>query len=152
MLYILLSEYLTSCLAVFNILMENFLTIHRILLLNNSHLVKNKTYIKLIVILISLISFLIYIPQIFMNKISKIHVMPFNFTTYTVGQTIFGRSKSAILIQVILNVSRMILIIAVLLVLNIITIVLYWKFLKKKRTLRYLSKIRILYNFIINLF
>ena len=72
--YVVISEYLTSCLALYSILIENFLTIQRILIITNRTNLfnkQNKIRSNCLHYLIVFISFSIYFPFLFRIKLTN---------------------------------------------------------------------------------
>ena len=67
--YIVFSEFLTSCLAFFSILMEVFLVIQRIMIVRNKISLFKNLKGNFICLTVCIISILIYIPVLFVRRI-----------------------------------------------------------------------------------
>lgn len=138
--YVILSEYLTSCLAIFNIIMECFLTVQRIIvILNKTSKFANFQRVGLVSSLIFVFSFAIYAPVLFMTKPQFYETL--NFTRdgkpasfkndYVMAKTKFGKTKLALWFVNGLTIARMFMVIVVLLILNIIVIAIMKLYLNK---------------------
>lgn len=137
-LLIFISDYLTSSLALFNILAEIYLTVQRILLITNSSIKHLK--FKFSCFILFIISFTAYLPVLFMYKIEK--DCQFNKTkrayllSYKITKTGFGKTGVSVVIQAALSATRILLVTLVLFVLNIIVICVFKRFLQKKIELK----------------
>jgi hypothetical protein len=134
MAHIWISDYATSCMALFNILLEIFITLQRLFTVSN-HLpsIKNISKVKLVCIIIFIISFSAYLPVLFMKRVElKPEQNPQSAVKqYWLIKTEFGKSKAATNIMNLLNVSRVFLFSFVLLVLNFMTVFRFRRFLKR---------------------
>jgi hypothetical protein len=150
--YILISEYFTSCLALFNVLVEIHITCQRIKLIS-SEARNNEKAMKPFVIctVIFAVSLAVYSPVLFMNKITTVETR--NETTgavrrdYINGKTEFGKSQAAVYIEKSLTVFRIFLISVALSIVNVVASVKFTAFYKRKSAL----KERIRGNFLIHL-
>jgi hypothetical protein len=150
-IYILLSEYVTSCLAFLNIVTENFITLQRIVLISNMQSFLRTVSFKRVCFGLSLTIFSIYVPVLFMSKIDTIEIKdPLNGHSkidYRLNGTDFGRSPLAKSIVTTLNMIRIGLVTVVLLILNILAIIKFRQYLNRKQ---HLSKISILFLFLVS--
>jgi hypothetical protein len=139
-IYILLSEYVTSCLAFLNIVLENFITLQRIVLISNIQSFLRTVRFRRIFLCFSLAIFSMYIPILFMSTIETIEIRdPYSGhlkIDYRLTGTSFGRSPLAKSIVTSLNMIRLALVTIVLLVLNILAIIKFKEYLKRKQHLR----------------
>ncbi len=134
--YILVSDYLTSCLAFFNILLEIFITLQRLFMISNKlpHM-KNSSKMKIVSLVICVISFSIYIPVLFMKRVE---LKPnqnedLKVREYQLVKTEFGQSKAATVIMNCQILTRIFLLLVVLLVLNTVTVFKFRRFLKRRK-------------------
>ena len=140
-MYILFMEYMTSCLAFFNIVLEIFLTVERIILISNfdSNRLKNaKT--KLVCSVIFSIALFLHSPLLFVNKITgemfNSDNNPNNKTKLKLEKTEFGASYIAKTYLSSLSILRIVLVIFVLLVLNVVALFKFKAFTRNKQNLR----------------
>jgi hypothetical protein len=131
--YIWISDYFTSCLAFFNILMEIFVQIQRMLIvMNRLSAVGLSSRGRLVSIFIFLVAFTIYTPYLFMKRVS-VQSVKHGRVKYQLVLTEFGQSELSISIVNVINSARMFLIVVVLFVLNLITLVRFRMFLKRRK-------------------
>jgi hypothetical protein len=140
-LFILLSDFLTSALALLNILLEIFLTLQRNVIISN-----RETWLKNVPVSKTCsVSFLIsigcYFPVLFMKKVelTEIRAVENNATPifdYRMVKSEFGKSKFAAVFQIAINALRIVLVCGVLLVLNLAVTRKFRAYLKKKNTLK----------------
>jgi hypothetical protein len=134
--YIWISDYLTSCLAFFNILLEIFITLERLFTVSN-HLprMKNSTKVKIISLVILIISLCAYSPVLFMKRVElKPDQDPdVEIKQYKLAKTEFGESKAATVFLNCLNILRAVLYSFVLLALNLLVVFRFNRFLKRRR-------------------
>jgi hypothetical protein len=134
-LYISMSEYLTSCMALFNILLEIFLTLQRIFLISNMQIGRNAS-VKKVCLTLAFISLVFYSPVLFIDKI-----VTTNGTDGSQGinfkrvRTEFGKTKYAMWTLIGLNSTRTLLVTVVLLIINIVAIVKFNAYLERKAQL-----------------
>jgi hypothetical protein len=137
-IYIFVSEFLTSSLAIFNILLEIFLTLQRIVIIShiNSRLRHASVY-KVCLVLFS-ISLAFYSPMLAVHRIDII-----NKTTskhepvdYKLSRTNFGMTNLSIGMKTVMNIIRIILVTLVLSILNGIVLIKYKAFLVNKKNLK----------------
>jgi hypothetical protein len=134
--YVWISDFFTSCLAFFNILMEIFIQLHRTLIvLNRLPAFKFISTCKWASLFMLIVSLLVYTPVLFMKRIE---LKPSDgYTTrpneYHLVRTEFGKSKLSQLILDIINFVRIFLVIGVIFVLNLIIMIRFRLFLKKRR-------------------
>lgn len=141
--YILLSDYFTSCLAIFNIQMEIFLTLQRIIYLDNARLVRFfKNSFKTVTFILSAWSLCIYSPVLFFKSIKQVDVILQNQTykDFKMAKSRFGETYTASLIGKSLSLYRILLVTLVLTTLSLVTICKFRKYLNKKASLKKNSK------------
>lgn len=145
LLNVVASDYFTSCLAIFNILMECFIKVHRILIVSRKDLVfynKAGLSFRMIGPGIILASLSIYIPVLFMKQIEQVSLnrSDSNTTTmtheYKLVVTKFGRSIFSAVYTNIITFVRISLVTFVLFVLNIAALVKMKAYLSQKRVLK----------------
>lgn len=128
LLYLIISEYLTSSLAFFNILVEIFLSIERLLLISGVKNLLDKSKTLLMSSILLIVSLLVYSPILFMNYVKDVKVpLASNHSTnqttsfrtdYAPMKTEFGRSSLAMSIITALTLIRILLATLVLIILN----------------------------------
>jgi hypothetical protein len=127
--HIFISSYLTSAMALFDILLEIYLTLDRLfVIMNKKFPFKCSTTMSLIASLATF-SLIFYSPILFLNRIAIIQ----NEEKYSILEyTEFGKSKLGKSVPIILSLFRFFLVSIVLLILNVITIVEFKFFHTKK--------------------
>jgi hypothetical protein len=139
--FIIISEYVTSCLALFNIMTETYLTYMRLKSLTNARLgnVKSKKMkTKRIILIIFTISFVVYVPVLFSYKIEdeKSSQLSYPFYVNKLSKTKFGKTKLQKAILMTLSLARIIFVTIVLLFLNMWTMINFRKYMEKKADLK----------------
>jgi hypothetical protein len=143
--YKLVSEYFTSCLALFNILVEIHITCQRIKLISKearNNEIEHRPWIACVII--ALVSLTVYSPVLFINQARTVEIR--NETTgsiqrgYFNEKTDFGNSSEAKLIEQMLLFTRIFLISVVLTVVNSIASIKYTAFYKRKSALKELIR------------
>jgi hypothetical protein len=134
-LYISFNNWLSSSLAIFNIIIENFLTIQRLFMLANKRLPAKLT-VKSVVLSVLGFSVVFYSPtgftsQIVMNQISLLDA---NVTEYKMVNTDFGNSLTGKITPVVLSFIRLCLSGPILLGLSIYNIYVFKQYLNKKKS------------------
>jgi hypothetical protein len=129
-------DYLTSCMAIFNILIQIYLTIQRLFLVLNRKFTYQLNTIYVFAILI-FISLLFYSPMLFIQQVNITEGSNFSNNTnktisYSIvpsdlGKTIFGKTM-----LVVMPVLRIGLATIVLPVLNIIKLIFFRKYFQRK--------------------
>jgi hypothetical protein len=141
-LYILISEHITSCLAFFNIILEIFLTLQRIVIISNNidSCIKKIKFEQVCSTLLT-VTALIYAPMLFMNTIKRVEIRNVNasIVEYRLVKTEFSRSGPALTYVIGLNITRIALVTTVLLIFNIIAIFKFRAYLMKKFYLKEIS-------------
>jgi hypothetical protein len=125
--YIAFSEYLTSSLAVYTIIMEIFLTIQRFLVIHGKSSYFDKLKPKAVCAVILLLGLVVYIPVLFTRQISiteSMELLNDNMTIFLkrniyVNKTSFSSSRFFISYASALTSMRVFLVTVVLLALNI---------------------------------
>lgn len=125
---IAIDNYLTSCLAVYSVLIELFLSIDRLLILSNRLMLVNVS-LRHAIICIALISLLFYLPVLFLQRIELTGDNEDGsiLVTTSFGQTDFGK-----IIPTLLTVVRLFLILVCLFSINIVTLVKFKRYVSKK--------------------
>jgi hypothetical protein len=139
--YILVSEYFTSCMALFNILVEIHITRLRIKLISREAR-NNETEHRpwIVCMLISLASFAAYTPVLFMNEVISVETRNETMDTvhkdYFNVRSQFGQSSNATFFEQFLVITRICLISVVLTVVNAVASVKYTAFYKRKSAMK----------------
>ncbi len=143
-LFVFLSDFLTSSLALTNILLEIFLTLQRSLIIANHARgwLKDATVLKSGTVLF-LVSLGCYAPMLLIKKVELAVIASTNSTTpsfdYRLVKSEFGKSKLAAGYQVVINSLRIVLVCGVLFVLNVIVTRRFRDYLKKKNDLKHIK-------------
>jgi hypothetical protein len=143
--YVFISEFLTSSLALFNIILEIFITIQRILILSQVNSLLKTAKVRVVCSIFSVVSIIAYSPLLSMFKIVKIDqddaYESANNTSfeYRLSKNEFGKSTAALFFLTSISLTRITLVTVFLFVLNITCIVKFKQYLKKKI---YLKKIK----------
>jgi hypothetical protein len=133
-LFILISEYLTTGLQVFNIILEIFLTFQRLALISNFKWFPKEVNVKLVCCSLMSLCLILYSPILFMYNIQVEFHSHGNVTKviHKLSKTSFGRSYLAMSILSALSAIRISLVSVVLLILNLITVIRFKAYLRKK--------------------
>ena len=143
---LVIDEYFTSCLAIFNISMEIYLTLDRLFLVTQVKIFKNFNS-NIIIIIIGIFASLYYFPLLFIYQIQEIRtnltINSLNYTiTYDITKTNYGNSKIGILTPTILSLIIITIVTFILFSLNILNIIKYKKYFDQKiKKSTYQSKI-----------
>jgi len=135
--HIAILEYLTSCMAIFNLIAQIILSTQRILLILNKQIFQNISPYRGIAI-ITVISLVYYIPVLTIQKIDLVTKTTTNYTNqineqnYAIVSTDFGRTSFGKTIRTILSIGRIVLATVILSVVNMINYYLFKKFFDKK--------------------
>jgi hypothetical protein len=133
-LFIGVSEYLTSCLALFNILLEIFLTTQRIFLISNLQIYRNAS-VKRVCFALLFISLIFYSPVLFMNQITSLYSKnehSSRVVNFKRVRTEFGKTEYIKWTLIGLNSTRVALVTIVLLILNIVAIIKFNQYFERK--------------------
>jgi hypothetical protein len=133
---IIVDSYLTSCLAIFSILVELFLSVERLLILSNKPYCQKISYIKSLFIL-AVISFVYYTPVLFLYKITPItnisnDTQELDFIPYKLESSDFGTTKIGMLTPAILHSIRIVIAVGFVSIINIFTAILFKKRFEKR--------------------
>jgi hypothetical protein len=142
--FIWISDYLTSCLALFNILMEILITLERLFMISNYlPTMRNVTKVKLISFIIFAISFSVYIPVLFMKhvKLNPKQNPDIGYKQYQMAKTEFGETKTATMFMNSVNIFRVLLYTFVLLTLNSVIVHRFRRY-SRRRQLYFENQIR----------
>lgn len=136
---IYLDDYLTSSLAINNILIEIFLSTQRFFIISNKKCLQSISSIRIILIVFCF-SLLFYSPVLFLKRIVSIdqHNSSFNSTTngYKLEYTEFGNSSIGRALPLILSSIRFILASVILFLINLFTLIKFRKHVNKKSNLK----------------
>jgi hypothetical protein len=130
---LLFQEYLTSCLALFNIILEIIVTCQRIRLLSREARSENMSRPWVVCVLAFGFSLAFYSPVLFMNEVYAVETR--NETTsavrrdYLYGKTKFGKSVEGLFLAKLLALVRIILVTVVLTIANIIASIKFTAFI-----------------------
>lgn len=119
---IYIADYLTSCLALFRIFLEIFISIERYLIVLNKKYLANLPY-YLVILFLFIVSLLFYLPLLFFKEIttnsniSMNYSMQFAIIKNDLGLSLFGR-----LIPILLTFLRIFLGTIVLVVINLMSV------------------------------
>lgn len=134
-IYVLVvANYLTSCMAINNILIELFLSIQRVCTISNWSFLQNISARKTVFVILT-ISLVYYVPSLFLNKISS-QVNSQGVLVYSLPLTDFGLSELGHITPAILISIRLLLATFGLFSLNICMFYQFQKHLKKKSALK----------------
>jgi hypothetical protein len=127
-----ISDFLSSSMAIFAIILEIFLSIQRFfMLLNKNSLQKSNPYIVSLVI--GIVSIIYYFPLLFNKEIVRITVL-LNDTEvieHRLVLTSLGKSNAGKILPAVMSLMRMVLSGCVLLIVNILNIIVYIKYVKQ---------------------
>lgn len=128
---IALYDYLTSSIAIYNIMIEIFVTTQRYFLISRKKNFQNLNPHSVMLVII-LISLFYYSPIIFLKKIFYAENIG-----YKMVYTSFGLSESGRLIPIVLSSIRLILASIILLIANVFTLKEFKKYLKLKKMMKF---------------
>lgn len=136
-------EYFTSCLAIYCILIEIYISIKRYLLIINKRILERLSN-GLVILVLGVISLIYYAPILFIYKIESYQVVVNNQTQtyYTTMSSYFGQTEIGKLIPTILSSVRAILVTIVLLIINIVSSLAFKRHMEKKASMSVSSKSR----------
>jgi hypothetical protein len=134
-LYISVNNWLSSSLAIFTIIIENFLTIQRLFMLANKRLPAKLTVVRVVLAVLGF-SVVFYSPTGFTSQIvmSQISLVDANVTEYKMINTDFGNSLVEKVTPVVLSFIRLCLSGPILFGLNIYNIYVFKQYLNKKKS------------------
>jgi hypothetical protein len=131
-------DYILSCMAIFNLLIQIFLSLQRIFLVLNKNLLQNISVIKSILILAS-ISLIFYSPILTIQRIELSHPnATLNKNTsvlYSIVQTEFGGSAFGLQVRTIVSSLRIILATVILTITNFINFITFKRYFDKRKKL-----------------
>jgi hypothetical protein len=138
-LFIIMAEYFTSCLAILNIFIEMYLTAQRICIITAKRVpIFKREYLKYVCSAFVATSFLIYSPLLLMNEVELVehnHTYKHQNRDYHVAKTEFSKSKQGIMIVNSLNIFRIFLVCVALLGLNLTALIKYRIYFRRKFSL-----------------
>lgn len=134
---ILVEYFFTSCLAMFSILVEIVISIHRYCILKNNGMFHSQTSLRWIAICLFVFSILFYLPVVFTYEVKSIEIVRnSSLITYTKVKTEFGRTSIGQSLPIIQSLVRIFLSTIVLSIVNIANIIEFRKRFKKKLELK----------------
>jgi hypothetical protein len=161
LLYVLISEYVTSSLAFFNIIMQvyiSFQLFYRVLdgssfrSYSHSNIYKSDSKTKMVIIVLLMISFLAYTPNLFTYHIETVDVkrnktddIDNNEIPFKLARTKFGKTNLSRLLLTCMTCIRIFFVIIVLLVVNICILVKFRKYMRNKTNLKYIRTSKFIY-------
>lgn len=151
-LYVAVSEYLSSCLALFSIVLECFLTVQRILLVANTGTALQQRplvarirraltappSVSCVCAWLFAVSLAAYLPVLFMRRIQTVTLSGAAFD-YRLEKTLFGQSYAAKSLITGIKIARILLVTVVLAILNAVNIVQFNAYTKRKLVLKRIS-------------
>lgn len=134
----IIARYSTSCLAVFSILSEIYLTIDRLLMIQNIRTLRGLTFKHVGPILICT-SLIYYSPVWFtFQVVASGRVFVYRNQTYpeyVLTKSAIGKSDAGTVLSTALNFIRLSLVVIVLLILNLITVICFARYINRKKSL-----------------
>ena len=127
---IVLDDYLTSCLAIYNLIVELFITIQRYFLISKQKSLQNQKPFNLM-LLISIVSLVYYSPVLFLKKI-----IYSDSIGYQLVYTNLGNSNAGRIIPIFLSIIRLFIGSCLLLIINIFTVIKFKVYLKEKNLIK----------------
>jgi hypothetical protein len=140
LLDILLAEYFTSCLALFNIIVEIVVTWQRVVMISKKSNHERAYRPWVICVLIFAFAMAVYSPVLFMSRVRTEETR--NETNgavrrgYFPEKTEFGKSQEGLVIMKLTVLVRMILVIVVLSIVNVVASIKFTAFYKRKLALK----------------
>ncbi|RNA41799.1 hypothetical protein BpHYR1_025161, partial [Brachionus plicatilis] len=130
---IAIDDYLSSCLAIYTILIELFITSQRYSMFTANSVLQSQRP-NIVMLLTCAFSLVYYTPVLFLKKIVYLGNNEYN-TEYTK----FGLSEAGRVIPIVLSTIRLFIASILLLVINIFTLVKFQKYLNKKKLFRFID-------------
>ena len=128
------SSYFTSCLAIFGVLIENFISLKRLLLIKNKRTLENMAPYRVLLTLL-IVAFLYYAPVFLVQKINEIPISR-SLKIYLPGSTDLGQTSVGKLILPVLTGLRIVLTVVCLPIINIISLIEFRKYMRRKESVR----------------
>jgi hypothetical protein len=145
--YLIVDQYITSCLAIFNIMIEIYLTIDRLLMVCNSHWLK-KIKTKIMIEVIGGIAIFYYLPVFFLwTVVEEVYIVQETgqiASIYSQLPSPFGDSAAGKSIPITLSFIRVFNVTIVLLTLNVINIIKFRSYFAKKSNIKFKPTSKIL--------
>ena len=127
----IIADFLSSCLAIYSISSEIFLTVQRIFIIRNINFLKDLT-VKKVGPIIASISAIYYLPTWFFYGTKESGVVYTfknqTYIEYVRYSTDFGKSVTGTYLGLVMQIGRIVLVLGVLLVLNIVSIIFFHKY------------------------
>jgi hypothetical protein len=123
-------DYLTSCFAINNILIEIFLSVERLCVISNKPFLQKLSF-KPVIVSIAVFSLVFYSPVLFLKQFVYL-----GNGTYQLASTSFGLSSAGRIIPGVLSTIRLLLATVCLFAINITTFVKFKRHVKKKSKLK----------------
>jgi hypothetical protein len=150
-LFIFMSDFLTSSLAFVNILLEIFLTLQRVLMITNTRSALRDAGVARVCWTLFFVSLLFYFPFLFMNKVERVaptsSLSPMMSGSSSSGyeyqrvKSEFGNSTPAFWFQTTVNVIRICLVLVVLPILNCVAIIKFRAYFQRKYRVKKIRKL-----------
>lgn len=129
----LLDEYFTSCIAIFILLIDVYISLQRYFLVTNKYTWHMKSVpFEASLMMILMLSLIFYLPSLALFRVE--HICG---DVYILDSTEFGRTTFGVVIRIVLNTGRILLLICVLPVINIFIWIQLKRAMKKKKMLRF---------------
>jgi hypothetical protein len=139
---LIVNNYFNSCLAIFNIMMEIYLSVNRLLLIQNITLIKDVT-VRTVGPIFGSLALIYYLPSLFANRLDKtgkVYVYRNQtFVDYALVLTEFGSSPVGQWVTSAIQILRIVLVVLVIFPINIVSIFLFQKYLSRKMTMTHLT-------------
>jgi hypothetical protein len=138
--YLVIAEYLTSCMAMFNLFIQIFLSIQRILIVTNKKFLQNASICKVILTLL-LLSLIFYIPVLTVLTIvnekynTKANNESLDESLYSVVSTDFGKSSAGTSVKTLVQVGRISIATVIFGIVNFLNYIAFRRFLNKRTKL-----------------
>lgn len=133
--WLFFDDYLTSCFAINNIIIELFVSIQRIIVLSNQNCFRNLKP-TIVLPIIACIALIYYSPVLFLKEIVTNESLFRNSTGFSLENTKFGNTTVGRIFPVVLASIRLLIASVVLFILNLFTLVKFRKHLNKKSNLK----------------
>lgn len=128
-----LDEYFTSCVAIFILLIDVYISLQRYLIVTNKYTWYMKSVsFKASLMMILMLSLIYYLPSLALFRVE--HICG---GVYILDSTEFGRTTFGVVVRIVLNMGRILLLICVLPVMNIFIWIQLKRAMKKKKMLRF---------------
>jgi hypothetical protein len=137
-LYIIIIEYLASCIGLLIIILEVFLALHRLFLVSRVKPFLTKRWVWPVATAIVIPAMVVHTPVLFVNELVSREVITGNETVadvqlvYMISRTKFGQSALAKSYHTGLSLAKIALVTIGLLMINIVTVIKYKAYISNK--------------------